>query len=380
MSARVSEIPGFHCRLQAPDADYRTARDIRLSPIHRELAEAGARFALVNAWERPLWMATGADTSCWLGVADEVRAATEAVGWSLIARRMPSIGSTIAPWAMCGGRYCPRRAPLTRRPPCWWLCRAPTVRWRCSRAWLRWTPDRTLLLAGPEQDTRLLEWLRLARGIEAAGSLDATSAHLLLELYGPRRHELIAAWPAPRHSLPFREDAVHDSTLVFVPREDAADMWRRLVTVGREFGLRIGGHFAEEVLRIQRGIPGFGHEATPARLISELGPPGIWGRLPSRDRFPAPPRTHRPRVLAAFSSTLPLLGFGAREVVLSKNRTVGELTSRIRLPDWPLTQALALLDPVEWQAGPLEVVADGQRWPLEPRRTSWAMNLTADEQ
>ncbi|MEB3037484.1 hypothetical protein, partial [Capnocytophaga ochracea] len=54
---RVTEIPGYHCKIHAPDADYATSRDVLRSPLHDQLAMAGARFAAVNAWERPLWIA-----------------------------------------------------------------------------------------------------------------------------------------------------------------------------------------------------------------------------------------------------------------------------------------------------------------------------------
>jgi hypothetical protein len=45
MWERVTEIPGFHCRIHAPDADYATSRDVHRSPLHDELAMAGARLA-----------------------------------------------------------------------------------------------------------------------------------------------------------------------------------------------------------------------------------------------------------------------------------------------------------------------------------------------
>ena len=55
------------------------------------------------------------------------------------------------------------------------------------------------------------------------------------------------------------------------------------------------------------------------------------------------------------------------------------VTSRVRLPGWPMTLALALLDPGEWHGGPAELVAAGRRWQLVPRPTSWTNTLPLGE-
>ncbi len=378
VGARVTEIPGYHCRMHAPDADYQTARGQRLSPIHHELAAAGARFASVNAWERPLWIAASGATDSWLeSVAAEVRAATEAV---LVVDRSADAKHMLA-------------SPRLRE---WWRSRfsvpppleAPTAQTlalagaygqiEALARLIALDSEQALLIASPDQDTRVLEWCRLARIPEVISSSDVTAEHLLLELFGPGRRALLAAMVPPGHSpMRVRDDAANDSSLLIAPVDDAVQLWRRLLVTGDGYGLRIGGQFAQDALRIRRGVPTFGFEATPARLAGEieLGE-SLWCGAPDA-RMQAPPVAHRGRVLAAFTSTLPLLGFGAREVVLCRDRTVGELTSRVRLPGWPLTLALALLDPVEWQGGPVELVAGGQRWPLVPRLTSWTQTHLA---
>ncbi len=69
------------------------------------------------------------------------------------------------------------------------------------------------------------------------------------------------------------------------------------------------------------------------------------------------------------------IGFGAHDVILEAGRTVGELTSRVRLPGWPATLALGLLDRERWKRGALSAVADGTVWPLKPRGMSWAKGM-----
>jgi hypothetical protein len=127
----------------------------------------------------------------------------------------------------------------------------------------------------------------------------------------------------------------------------------------------VGGHFSNEALRIARGIPAFGREATPARLTRELQS-GVNRKFSRRV-----PRTHLARVLVALSGPMEIPGFGSREVILLGDRPIGELTSRVRMPEWPAALALALLDPGAWRGEAVELVASGRKWPMSPRVAHW---------
>ena len=99
MRERVAEIPGYHCKLNSPGRDYQSARHIRRTPLHEQFAAAGAQFASVNAWERPLWISAGSQT--WIeNVAAEDTAALQAV---LVVDRSADVkrllvGDTVLPW------------------------------------------------------------------------------------------------------------------------------------------------------------------------------------------------------------------------------------------------------------------------------------------
>jgi len=382
MRDRVTEIPGFHCKIHAPDADYATSRDVYRSPLHDELAEAGARFASVNAWERPLWIAT---SSQWAeAVAAEAAAAEEAV--MLVDRSADAkhilTGKQLDEWlvsnvttTLLGAKAAAVFTPLLGgRGQIEALVRT-----------LRWTDDSVMLAAGPEQSTRVTEWLRLAGLPPAIQGEDVTTRYAMLELHGVRRAALLnalgmrpkAVAPCWIGAVPVtaREDPANDSTLLLTPSEGAAVLWQNLLSVGKTFGLKVGGHWAQEAARIQRGIPGFGREATPNRLAAELGSQMLAATVAGHATA-NPAGTHRKRVLRAFSSPIPLMGFGSQEVVLQKGRTVGELTSRVRLPGWPSALLLALLDPDSWNGNSVETVAAGRRWPLVPRATPWSARLT----
>ncbi|MBS0421158.1 MAG: GcvT family protein [Proteobacteria bacterium] len=382
MRDRVTEIPGYHCRIHAPDADYATSRDVLRSPLHNELAMAGARFTAVNAWERPLWIATSSDWTT--AVAAEVAAAEESVllidrsadakhllTGSQVDEWLPLNVTTLLPSSKTAAVLTPL---LGRRGQIEALVRT-----------LRWTDDATMLIAGPEQSTRLQEWLRLADLPAGSRREDVTTGYAMLELHGMRRAALLNALGVrPKTvdpcwigavSVTVRDDPANDSTLLITASKGAAVLWQNLLTVGKAFGLRVGGHWAQEAARIQRGVPGFGREATPNRLAAELGGQMLAASAAGRAKAD-PVGNHRKRVLRAFSSPIPLLGFGAQEVVLQKGRTVGELTSRVRLPGWSSALLLALLDPDSWNGNAIETVAAGRRWPLVPRPTPWSARLS----
>lgn len=383
---RVTEIPGYHCRLHAEDHDYETARDVRRSPLHAELAAAGARFASVNGWERPLWVAGDATAKNWQdGVAAEVRAATDAVllvDRSTDAKRLLTGAGARRAAALAGpGPSKPGTVELVALPGAYGQIEALVRR-------VTWATEEYLLTATPEQETRVGEWLRRTPVPGGVSASEVTSSFAMLELAGPGRVPLLAELLEPERpaatsptaarirridaiEVRVGEDTLSGSTLLLVPCDAAVQVWRRLVVAGRSHGLRVGGHFAQEAIRIIRGIPAFGREASPARLMREIAAdPSSAAPAGGSDGSPTPP-THAPRILAAFSSSMSLGGFGSREVILLRERVVGELTSRARLPGWPATLALALLNPADWHGETVDLVADGRRWPLVPRTTAW---------
>ncbi|XP_023287737.1 pyruvate dehydrogenase phosphatase regulatory subunit, mitochondrial isoform X2 [Orussus abietinus] len=52
---RVREVPGMHYALQYPHLEFKTGRNLRMSPIYPKLREAGAVLGQVMGYERPSW-------------------------------------------------------------------------------------------------------------------------------------------------------------------------------------------------------------------------------------------------------------------------------------------------------------------------------------
>jgi len=378
---RVTEMPGYHCRIHEPDADYSTARDVRRSPLHAQFVAAGARFGAVNGWERPLWVAQDATPGDWLAaVAVEEAAATDGV---LIVDRSADVKVLLI------GDAVDKRLAATAATgwPGNSLLQPLPGRHGEVEALVRLlplAPKRTLLAAAPDQETRVLEWLRCNCLPDDIHVVDVTPAYAMLELHGPRRGELLKSLTAnsvaettqPQIAaigaalVHVHEDSINDSTLIAIPSDGAAEVWRVLGKARGNAVLHLGGQFAQEAIRIHRGIPAFGREATPARLIQELVSIDVSAH-PLDALARTVPKTHRARRLAAYMSPMPLLEFGTGETILGRGRTVGELTSRVRLPGWHATLALGLLDSDDWAGPELEVVAAGKRWPLMSRETPW---------
>jgi pyruvate dehydrogenase phosphatase regulatory subunit len=55
MRDRVIEVPGMHYAINYPFFEYKTGRNLRMSPIFPALKEAGGVFGQVMGYERPAW-------------------------------------------------------------------------------------------------------------------------------------------------------------------------------------------------------------------------------------------------------------------------------------------------------------------------------------
>lgn len=63
---RVKEVPGMHYALQYPHNEFKTGRNLRMSPIYPKLREAGAVFGQVMGYERPSWFQLDKDDGWFL--------------------------------------------------------------------------------------------------------------------------------------------------------------------------------------------------------------------------------------------------------------------------------------------------------------------------
>lgn len=377
---RVTEIPGHACRIPAALSDYTTARNIRKSPLHESLLAAGAYFGGVNGWERPLWISRDAPHDEWLAAVEaEVLAANQT---GLLVDRSADV-KVLLTGELAQGKFV---EPAAGGWPTQALMRPLTGRNGRLEALVRvlpLAPEQVLLAASPDQETRVQEWLRCNCGLNDISTRDVSSEYVLLELYGPERKAWlrslrVSAAPEGNHSRMAQtpagtayvhEDLLGGSTLLLIPGDGAADLCRQLDMDLRKSTRCAGGHFAEEAMRIIRGIPAFGREATQAGSVDEL----LSLNVPAHRHTPPTqtgPKTRRRRLIA-YESPMSIQGFGTDEPIVQGSNVVGTLTSRVRLPSWHMTLALGLLDAEVTSDLESEVIVAGTRWPLLTRRTIW---------
>ncbi|MFO1058933.1 MAG: FAD-dependent oxidoreductase [Dongiaceae bacterium] len=169
---RTREVPAFMCERSRPGLDFRSSRNVRRSPLHGALLLRGAVMGSVAGWERPLWFAEG-DAAPAARLRAELAAATagaalidrssdaklwlEGPGAERLLRRLTGALGRLEPGAA-------RLAPMLNAQG--GVEALPTL--------LRLSAESWLLLADPDQGTRLEAWVRRQMAPGEAVLVDVT--------------------------------------------------------------------------------------------------------------------------------------------------------------------------------------------------------------
>lgn len=372
---RTREVPAFMCERPRPGLDFRSSRNVRRSPLHVALLQQGAVMGSVAGWERPLWFAAGeaAAEEC---VRAELAAASagaalvdrssdaklwlEGPGAERLLRRLTGALGTLAPGAAGLAPMLDARGGVEA---------LPTLLRLSAEAWL--------LLAEPDQGTRLEAWVRRQMAPGETVLVDVSGGWSVLLLAGAGAAAALAAASEPgppagggrpgEIELGFAtarrfEDPATGQTALLLPAELAAGAQETLLAAG----LRPAGFLAAEALRVGRGARRFGLEASPAISAVEAGLDGALD-LAGNDGFLgrgavlAERATPPARRIAAFRLPGEAAGPFTYAPLLAGGRTVGFVTSGAPLP----AGGSALLGLVERDAGPCTLLWDGEALPLE---------------
>lgn len=148
-------------------------------------------------------------------------------------------------------------------------------------------PDRLLLELPPATAEKTLQLLDKFLFSEKAYFTDATEAFACFSLQGPTAARLLADLTASPVSLePYsHEERQLDGVVVrifrvdetgeigfhcWAPAEHGALVWARLVEAGKPFGLRPVGLAALNALRVEAGVPWYGHDVDATVLLPEI--------------------------------------------------------------------------------------------------------------
>lgn len=290
---RVAEILGVHYEIPWPNRELTTARPFRRSPVHHLLVAANANFGSRMGWERANFFAP-ADVEPtieyswgkpnWLpwSVGEQVSTRT---GVTVFDQTSFSKYLLVGPDAEQGLQWlCTNdvAVPVGRSVYTGMLNERGT--YESDLTITRTGPDEFLIVSSAATTERDQDHIRkhLPPGSRAE-LVDVTSAMAVFGVMGPRSRELLATLTDADLSdagFPFgtsREISLGYATVratrityvgelgweIYVPTEFAVGVYEDLMAAGERFGVRRGGYYAIESLRLEKGYRAFGRELTP---------------------------------------------------------------------------------------------------------------------
>jgi 4-methylaminobutanoate oxidase (formaldehyde-forming) len=357
---RTVETLGLHYAMRWPRHELASARPLRRSPLYDRLAAKGARFGSKMGWERANYFAAPGeadhgytfDRPAWLErCREEQRAARRRVAifdqTSFAKLAVRGRDAAVLLQRLCANDVdvAPGRIVYTAM-----LNGSGGIESDCTV--IRTAADAFLIVTGSAQGARDADWIRRHIGDAFVTLDDVTSAWAVVSVMGPEAAPLLARISADGFgdaAFPpgltrevdaglARVRAVRMSYVggpgfeLYIPVETAAHVYDELVAAGAEFGLRDGGYYAIDALRIEAGRRAFGAELGPDETPLQAGlmhavkfdkPGGFIGRdalLRERETGPA-------KRLAMLTLDDPEAYIWGGEPILRDGASVGEVTS-----------------------------------------------------
>jgi 4-methylaminobutanoate oxidase (formaldehyde-forming) len=298
---RVAEALGLHYQMAWPNREFETARDVRTSPLHGDLAAAGASFGVKAGWERPNWFATAGQSptvdysfgrqNWFANHAAEHRAARENValfdqsGFGKL--RVAGRDALSVLQHLCGANvdvpvgHCSYTGMFNGRGT-----------FESDLTVIRTGEAEFYVVTGTAQATKDAHWIR--SHVPAGGQCDVTDVtgqYAVLSVMGPRSRELllkVTDADLSNEAFPFNTSqriAVGYATAravrvtyvgelgweLHLPAEQAAAAYRALWRAGRSFEVVNAGHYAINSLRLEKGYRAYGAELSPDETPLEAG-------------------------------------------------------------------------------------------------------------
>jgi 4-methylaminobutanoate oxidase (formaldehyde-forming) len=362
-ATRTVESLGMVYETHYPGRAMRTARGVKVSPIHERLAARRAYFRDVSGWEGADWYAAdGAEPVAgalswgrpdWFGYwEEEHHAARDGVilmDMAFMAKfdvRGRDAGPLLDRLSANHVNAEPGRITYTQ-----WLNPGGTL--EADLTVTKLDEDRFWVVASDTAHRHVLTWLRRHIGDSRAIASDVTSGYAQINIQGPRSRELLASVTSAdmsNEAFTYRAAAEIDIGFalalciritylgelgyeLYVPAEQALHAYDRLVEAGRAVGMRHAGLKALASLRMEKAYRDYGHDIDNTDSVLEAGlgfavaldkPGGFIGRdavLAQKERGPL----RRRLVQVLITEPDPLL-FHA-EVVLRDGKPAGHIRS-----------------------------------------------------
>jgi 4-methylaminobutanoate oxidase (formaldehyde-forming) len=283
----------LHYAVSFPGRQHKTARNLRLSPLHSRLESAGAEFAERMGWERPRWFnpenkSTAPELSFekpgWHSLhAEEHRAAREAV----VLFDQSTFGKLLVQGRDAESalqRLCANNISKAHRRVVYTAMLNRRGGYESDLTLMRLDENSFLLITGTGQPVRDRDWIRKnINPDEYVTVTDMTGALAVISIAGPNSRELLSrvssddfsntGFPYYSHRTvevgPAMVRAARLSYVgelgweLYIPCESALPVFDALRKAGDDLGLKLAGIEALGSLRIEKGYCAWGHEIGP---------------------------------------------------------------------------------------------------------------------
>jgi heterotetrameric sarcosine oxidase gamma subunit len=290
---RVAEVLGLHYEIPWPNREMTTARPFRRSPVHHLLEAANANFGSRMGWERANFFAPqGSETTIEYSWGKQ-----NWLPWSAAEQTNTRTGVTVfdqtsfSKYLIVGD---------DAEHALQWLCTADVAvepgksvytgmlnergTYESDVTVTRTAADEFLIVSSAATTERDKDHIRKNVSDGSRASLvDVTSSLAVFGVMGPKSRDLLAtlttadlsdeAFPfgtSQQISLGYATVRATRITYVgelgwelYVPAEFAVGVLGDLLQTGAEFGVGLGGYYAIESLRLEKGYRAFGRELTP---------------------------------------------------------------------------------------------------------------------
>jgi len=300
-ATRTVESLGMVYQTHYPGRPMRTARGAKVSPVHHQLVAQRAYFRDVSGWEGADWYAPeGTEPEpgelswgrpdwfgYWSAEHHAARTGVILMDMAFMAKfdvRGRDAGRLLD--RISAGRVNgePGRITYTQ-----WLNHAGTL--EADLTVTKLDEDRFWVVASDTAHRHAETWMRRHFGDAHAFVTDVTSGYAQLNIQGPRSRELLASVTSADMSnaaFGFRSAAEIDIGFarvlciritylgelgyeLYIPAEQAAGVYDRLVAAGRAVGLRHAGLKALGSLRMEKGYRDYGHDIDNTDTVLEAG-------------------------------------------------------------------------------------------------------------
>lgn len=300
LHARTVEALGRLYAMHWPHLQPATARDVRRTPLHDRLAAANACFGEKVGWERADWYGSPATKpeyqysygrQNWFDhVREEHLAARENVAlFDLSSFTKVEVAGPEALDVL--QRFCTADVDLALLQLRYTLMLNQKGGIELDGTVVRLSDDRFWVITPAAYQTKTISMLRRLIDGRAAAAFDATSAFATLAVMGPRSRDLLsrvspASWTNDDHPYGHaRHVEVADGTALalrisfvgelgyelYVPADQAVNVYDAIVAAGTEFDLRHAGYLALDSLRSEKGYRHLGHDMGPHEDPYEVG-------------------------------------------------------------------------------------------------------------